>query len=46
MRYIVLLNLIIIVIIIKIVQPMGLTQPNLIHVGWVGLNPCDGLDFF
>ena len=34
-RYIFLLNLIIIVIIKKIVQLMGTTRPNLIYVGWV-----------
>ena len=37
-RYIFLFNLIIVVIIKKIVQPMGSTQPNLIHVGWVRLD--------
>ena len=36
--YIFLLNLIIIVIKKKIVQPMGSTQPM-----WVGLDLCDGL---
>ena len=38
MIYIFLLNLIIIVIKKKIVQPMGSTQPM-----WVGLDLCDGL---
>ena len=38
MIYIFLLNLIIIVINKKIVQPMGSTQPM-----WVGLDICDGL---
>ena len=33
----------IIIIIIKTIQPMGQTRPNLIHVGWVGLDPYDGL---
>ena len=27
----------------KIVQPMGSTRPNPTHVGWVGLDLCDGL---
>ena len=33
-----LLNLIIIVIKKKFVQPMGSTRPNPTHIGWVGLN--------
>ena len=37
-----LFNLIIIVI-KKIVQPMGSTRPNPTHVSWIGLDLCDGL---
>ena len=37
------LNLLIIIIIKKIVQPMSATQPNLIHADWVGLDRCEVL---
>ena len=40
--YFFLLNLIIIVI-KKIVQSVGSTRPNPTHVGWIGLDLCDGL---
>ena len=33
----------IIIVIKKIVQPMDSTQTNPTHMGWVGLDLCDGL---
>ena len=45
MIYFFLLHLIIIIVIKKILQPMGSTRPNPTHVGWVGFMWWVGLDW-